>query len=93
MKKIFLKIFLIISFIPLILIIFNAIKSYFFGYEVVMMSGLDIPLSFGFEAVYNYLWFMFSFTCLGIITIPIMIICIVYQILYFRRRNKQNKRK
>ena len=86
MKKIFLKIFLIISFIPLIFIIFNAIKSYFYGYEIVMMSGLDIPLSFGFEAVYNYLWFMFSFTCLGIITIPIIIIYIIYQVWYFHRR-------
>lgn len=88
MKKVCLKIFLIISFIPFILIIFNVVKSYFFGYEVVMMSGLDIPLSFGFEAVYNYLWFMFSLTCLGIVTIPIMIICIIYQVFYFRRRKK-----
>lgn len=93
MKKIILKIFLIISFIPIILIIFNAIKSYFYGYEIVMMSGLDIPLSFGFEAVYNYLWFMFSFTCLGMIIIPIITICIIYQVLYFYRRNKQNKGK
>ena len=58
-----------------------------------MMSGLDIPLSFGFKAVYNYLWFMFSFTCLGIITIPVITICIIYQVWYFSIRNKQNQGK
>lgn len=58
--------------------IFNVIKSYFYWYEIVMMSGLDIPLSFGLKVVYNYLWFMFLFTRLGIITIPVITICIIY---------------
>lgn len=88
MKKILSKVLLVISFIPIILIIFNMIKSYFCGYEIVMMSGLDIPLSYGFKAVHNYLWFMFSFSCLGIITLPLIFVCIGYQIWYFVRKNK-----
>lgn len=87
-KKILSKIFLVISFIPIVLIIINIIKSYFWGYEVIMMMGLDIPLSYGFEAVYNYLWVVFSFTCFGIITLPIIFICFIYQIIYFVNKNK-----
>ena len=85
MKKIISKILFIISFIPYVMIIFNTVKCFFFGYEVVMMLGLDIPLSYGFRAVYNYLWVTFSFTCFGIITIPIIIICIIYQIIYIKK--------
>ena len=88
MKKIMAKVFLIISFIPGVSVLFNIIKSYFFGYEVVMMSGLDISLSYGIEAVYNYLWVVFSFSCFGIITVPIIIICIIYQIIYFKKKSK-----
>lgn len=88
MKKILSKVFLIISFIPFAIIIVNIIKSYFLGYEVIMMMGLDIPLSYGFEAVYNYLWVVFSFNCFGIITLPIIFICLIYQIIYFANKNK-----
>ena len=90
MKKILSKVFLMISFIPFVLIIINMIKSYFYGYEVIMMMGLDIPLSDGFKAVYNYLWVTFSFTCFGMITLPIVFICIIYQVSYFKNKNKDN---
>ena len=89
MKKTLAKVLLIISFIPIILVIINIIKSYFFGYEIVMMMGLDIPLSYGFKAVYNYLWVTFSFNMFGIITIPLMIICLTYQIIFFVKNKKK----
>lgn len=78
---------LLISFIPFCVIIFNCIKSYFWGFKIVMMSGIDCPLYFGFEAVYEYLWIMFSFRYFGIITIPVIILCVLYQIWYFRKNS------
>ena len=45
------------------------------------------PLYFGFEAVYKYLWIMFSFRYFGIITIPVIILCVLYQIWYFRKNS------
>ena len=47
-KKIYKVIFV---FLPYIYIIFHLIKCYFYGFEIVMMSGLDIPLSYGVEAM------------------------------------------
>ena len=89
MKNKLAKIFLIISFIPIILIIVNIIKVYFYGFEIVMMLGLDIPLCYGFEAVYNYLWYVFSLNCFGIINLPVIFICIIYQITYYiKTKNK-----
>ena len=87
MKKILSKVFLVISYIPFFSIMINTVKSYFCGFEVVMMLGLDIPLRYGFEAVGNYLWYIFSFNCFGIITLPIIFICIIYQVTYFKNKN------
>ena len=92
MKKSISKAMLVISFMPFVLILFNMIRSYFFGYEVIMMMGLDIPLSYGFEAVYNYLWVIFSFTCFGSITLPLIFICLTYQIIYFVKKNKSKQK-
>ena len=56
-----------------------------------MFSGVDIPLTYGFEAVYNYLWILFSFSCFGMFTIPILCICFIYQVIYFINKNRKNK--
>ena len=88
MKKTITKILFIISFIPIVMVLFNIVKCYFFGYEVVMMLGLDIPLCYGFKAVYCYLWVMFSFTCFGIINIPVFLVCFLYQVFYIKKIKK-----
>ena len=90
MKKIFYKIILIISFIPYILILFGILRSFLFGIKIEMLSGLDIPLKYGVEGVLNYLWYTCSLNCFGIITIPLFLICLVYQLLYFKKLNKNN---
>ena len=83
-KKIY-KVIFAVSFLPYIYIIFHLIKCYFYGFEIVMMSGLDIPLSYGVEAMGNWLWFLFSFHTLGIITLPILFLCIFYQFVYLKK--------
>ncbi len=81
-------IILILTFLPYIYLIFHLIKCYFFGFEVTMMSGLDIFPSYGFEAIGNFLWYFFSFYTFGFITVPLIIACFVYQIVYFFRLRK-----
>jgi len=88
MKEKIKKIIFIISFIPYVILIFNIIRYYIFGYSF-SMWGLDILLCYGFRAVYNYLWVTFSISCFGIFTIPLFVICIIYQIIYYKKLKKK----
>jgi len=56
-----------------------------------MLFGLSISKSYKFKAVYNYLWFTFSPKCLGTFIISILLICLVYQIIYFNKMKKDHE--
>lgn len=82
MKKIILKFLYFLSFAPAVCIIGSSIYYYFEGFGGWPFAGAD-----GFSAVLFLLFILFGIY--WFITIPILTICLIYQIFYRKKVRKK----
>ena len=80
-------IFLVISFIPLVYLVFEIINSYINGFEYQLFDVVNIPYKTGISGVYNFLYYVFGVG--GLFTIIVFALCIIYQVLFFKNKNKK----
>ena len=85
MRKIISKILLIISFLPILLCFIGIVNCVINGYGGYEFYGVTVPKEYGFNAIREYLYIMFSIKWMGIIYIPIFTICLIFQIIYFKK--------
>ena len=87
--KILKKVILFISFLPITVLIVNLIIAFIYGNGGYDFSGVTIPQTYGLEAVKQKLYMFFNWNWFGQIIIPLFIICLIYQILYFVKSNNK----
>lgn len=83
------KVVLFISFLPITVLIANLVIAFIYGNGGYEFFGITIPQTYGLEAVKQKLYMSFNWNWFGQIIIPLFIICLIYQILYFVKLNNK----
>lgn len=91
MKKKIYNIFMVISFIPIIFLIYSCINSYIngFGSDPEVISSFLLPKEYGLLGIKMCLYYMFNPELLGVVYIPIYLACFIFQLIYFIKLKKR----
>ena len=80
---------IVYSFLPITVLIANLVIAFIYGNGGYDFSGVTIPQTYGLEAVKQKLYIFFNWNWFGQIIIPLFIIGLIYQILYFVKSNNK----